>query len=227
MSQVYDKSQLLKNIYSIYNQLTNNWKLACRKGCSDCCTDRILMTSLEGMLINEYLKTNKLQESLQLIHRIPLEKRYHPKTTINQEAILALQNKPIPEPEEVPLKSCIFLTKKQCSIYPVRPMACRTMVSSLSCHKTGHASMTSFQMSVATLFYQFVEMLDTNGFYGNYLNILEMLTLSPETQSLQLILIKSSLLKNQRIHQVMMPPEHQEKLIPIMDTIQYIFKMKA
>jgi len=185
------------------------------------------MTSLEGKLILDYLKKNNLQYFLQHTQKFPPKKRYHPKTTINQEAWLALKDDPIPEPEETPIKTCVFLTNNKCSIYPVRPMSCRAMVSSTPCHKTGHAAMTSFQMSVATLFYQFIEMLDINGDYGNYLDILEVLTISPETQSIQLILVKSFLLKNQRIYQVMMPPEHRDELIPIMDEIQCIFHTKT
>jgi len=217
---------MLKKIYEIHDQLTQKWALACKIFCSDCCTDRVLMTGLEGILIVEYLQAQNLNDIFQQVQTISPDKRYHPKTTINQEARLALNDQPIPEPEESPVHLCPFLTNDQCSIYPVRPMSCRTMMSSTACNKTGQAIMTSFQMSVASLFYQFIEMLDIGGYYGNYLNILEMLTTSPETHSIQLVLIKSSLLKNQRVYQVMMPPEHREELIPIMDTIQNVFHTK-
>jgi len=216
-----DKRQFLKKLYDLHDHLTHGWKLACKKCCSDCCTDHIFMTGLEGLLIIEYLNAKNIQDFL---HQAILpDKRYHPKTTINQEAWLALQDKPIPEPEDTPLNSCIFLTNDQCSIYPVRPMSCRTMVSTLPCHSAGHATMTSFQLSAATLFYQFIEMLDLGGYYGNYLNILEMLITPPETQSIQLIMTKTSLLRNHRIHHVMMPPEHRETLIPVMNEIQNVF----
>jgi Fe-S-cluster containining protein len=224
MADVLNKRQILKKIYDIYDQLSQNWELACRKLCSDCCTDRVLITGLEGIFVLEYLQAHHLQKFLKKIQTIPPDNRYHPKTTINQESWLTVNDKPIPEPEEVPTHTCPFLTNDHCSIYPVRPMSCRTMVSSIPCRQTGQASMTSFQMSVATLFYQFIEMLDLDGYYGNYLNILEMLTTSPETQSIQLVLSKSSLLKNQRISHVMIPPEHQEELIPIMNAIQNSFR---
>jgi len=222
-----NKRQALKKIYDIHDQLTQNWNLACQKYCSDCCTDHVLITGLEGILILEYLQEHNLQNYLQIIQKIPPKKRYQPKTTINQEAWLAMNDKLIPEPDESPVDFCPFLNQGQCAIYPVRPMSCRTMVSSTTCNQTGKASMTSFQMSVTTLFFQFTEMLDVGGYYGNYFNILEMLTTSPETQSIQLALIKAPLLKNQRIYQVMIPPEHQEEIIPIMNSIQNIFHKKS
>lgn len=220
---VFDKRQFLLKIYELHDALTQKWAIVCKKNCSDCCTDHVLITGLEGILILEYIKSQNLQALLNNIHTIPSNKRFHPKTTINQEAWLASNDKPIPQPEDAPVHTCPFLTNHQCSIYPVRPMSCRTMVSSIICKQTGQATMSSFQMSVATLFYQFIEMLDAGGYYGNYLNILEMLTNPPETRSIQLALIESLLLKNQRIHQIMMPPEHQEEIIPIMDAIQKVF----
>jgi len=220
VSEILDKRQLLIKLYEVHDTLTREWKIACKKYCSECCTDHICMTGLEGRLILEYLRIKKLQDFLN--QAIRPDKRYHPKTTINQEAWLALHDKPIPEPEETPLNRCIFLTSDQCSIYPVRPMSCRTMVSTLSCHNAGHATMTTFQMSAATLFYQFIEMLDLGGYYGNYLNILEMLTTPPETQSIQLVMTKTPLLRNNRIHHVMIPPEHREELIPVMNEIQNV-----
>ena len=210
-------------IFDIHDALTQNWNIACKKFCSDCCTDHVLMTGLEGSLILEYLKSHNQLKLLNRILTIPSNKRFHPKTTINQEAYLATNDKPVPEPEDAPIHICPFLIENQCEIYPVRPMICRSMVSSTICKQTGQAAMSSFQMSVATLFFQYIEMLDIGGCYGNYLSVLEMLTTSPETQSLQLVLTKSSLLKNQRIYQVMMPPEYQKKLIPIMEAIQNIF----
>jgi Fe-S-cluster containining protein len=223
VAEMLNKRQILKTIYDIYDQLSKNWQLACKKSCLDCCTDHVLITGLEGVVILDYLKDHNLNGFLKNIQTILPDKRYHPKTTINQEAWLTVNDKPIPEPEEAPAHPCPFLTNRQCAVYPVRPMTCRTMVSSIPCNQTGQASMTSFQMSAATLFYQFIEMLDSDGYYGNYLNILEMLTTS-DTQSIQIVLSKSSLLKNQRISHVMIPPEHQKELIPIMNAIQHSFR---
>lgn len=213
-------------MYALYESHSNHYKLACKKFCSNCCTDRILMTSLEGSLIAAHIQQYNLHELLNQVKNIPPDKRYHPKTTINQESYLAYNDSPIPEPEEIQAHTCPFLTNDQCAIYPARPMSCRTMISSVPCQNMGYASMSSVQMSTATLFYQFIEMLDDGGYYGNFLNILEMLMLPADTQSLQLVLTKTPLLKNQRIHYVMIPPEHRDALIPIMNSIQQIFHNK-
>ncbi|ETR73495.1 MAG: hypothetical protein OMM_00915 [Candidatus Magnetoglobus multicellularis str. Araruama] len=223
MSPYFDKKTVLQKMYQLYDQQSKNWPIACQCCCSHCCTDRIWMTTIEGSLIIDYIQKQNLQDILNQTQQIVPGRRYHPKTTINQEAFLSIQDAPIPFPDEFPFQECYFLRDNQCTIYPVRPMSCRTMISSVKCQKTGHADMTSIQISMATLFFQYIELLDQGGYYGNYLNIIEMLTSSPEIQPIQHALAKNDLLENTKIHFVMIPPQDRNALIPTMKAIQQCF----
>lgn len=218
-----NKKDILTKIYAIFDQQAKSWTIACKKSCSDCCTDRIWMTSLEGQLIIDYLKSQSMLALLDKITQSPVQKRYHPKTTTNMEAILSVDDAPIPDPEnDNSFQTCPFLTNNECPIYPVRPMGCRTMVSTQPCHNKGFAEMSSLSMSIATVFSQYIEHIDTNGYYGNYVNIFEYLTTSPESMPIQHIMASECLLPNQPIKYLMIPPEHRSHIQKIMLQMQKI-----
>jgi len=220
MLQKIDKRKLLKHIYNTYDEYSQKWAIACQRYCSTCCTDRLWITTLEARFILDYLYTHNMKALLNKIHEIPASNRYHPKTTINQEAVMSVQDASIPEADETPLQTCIFLKNNECLIYPNRPMCCRSMVSQTKCMVDGYANMSPLHMSLATICYQFIEAFDIHGDYGNYLNILETLIVDPEIQPIQHTLSKQFVLKNQTIQYLMIPPEHQADLEPFIAAIQ-------
>jgi hypothetical protein len=79
----------------------------CKKGCSHCCYQTIIISSWEAEQIAK--KTNK---------KIAEFKGYNPETDSREE----LTNRYTGQP-------CTFLVNNECSIYEVRPFICRTHLS--------------------------------------------------------------------------------------------------
>lgn len=108
-------------------QLENN-SVVCAKGCKWCCYQPVYLTTQEALLINEYLlqtfdssKINSLQSKAQKKLKITKDLSEEKKQIINHP--------------------CPFLFENACSIYPVRPMACRIYLSSNvdSCKRKYHS----------------------------------------------------------------------------------------
>jgi len=216
-----NKIEILKKIYTIFDKQVESFSIACKHFCSDCCTDRIWMTSIEGELIIDYLRSKNDLSLLDKITNIPEQKRYHPKTTTNMEAKLSVEDAPIPAPEDNNLfQTCPLLTNNECPIYDVRPMACRSMISTIPCKNKGYAEMPPISMTISTVLSQYIEHIDINGYYGNYKNIFEYLTSSPDSMSIQHVMATEKLLPNQKIKYLMIPPEHRTHLQKIMKEIE-------
>ncbi|MBF0452706.1 MAG: hypothetical protein HQK75_18530 [Candidatus Magnetomorum sp.] len=220
-----NKKEILKKLYTLFDQQVESWDIACKRSCSVCCTDRIWMTTLEGQLIVEYLQSNNMLNLLDSMNIMLPKNRYHPKTTINREAVLSVQNESVPEPDEDNTFSpCPFLTNHECPIYPVRPMGCRAMVSTRPCQNEGFAEMSPLFMSVSNVFSQYIEHIDSNGYYGNFINILNLLTTSSDAMPIQHIMASEKLLVNQGIKYMMIPPEHRLQIAPILEKIRAMGK---
>ena len=220
MKKPINKIELLKILYALFDQVADSWEIACKRTCSDCCTDRIWMTTIEGKLITEYIQSENMQNLYEKMNDIPINDRCHPKTTTNQEAILSVQDKPIPVPENHDIyNTCPFLSEHVCPIYPVRPMACRSMVSKTPCSEKGFAEMSPIAMSVSTVFSQYIEHIDSNGYYGNFMNILTLLTTPEESMPIQHVMAQGLSLKNIPMKYLMVPPEHRLQIQPILEKI--------
>ena len=89
----------------------------CRQGCDWCCHQAVLVSIQEVLLIGRYLSENLRENLLNEIHRKAMEK----------EAITG--DKSVPEFLQI-IHPCPFLDQQSCLIYPVRPMACRSYLSS-------------------------------------------------------------------------------------------------
>ena len=86
-------------------------KVMCKSGCSNCCHIPVTITDDEAILILEYCKFKNIKIDLLKAHNQALSK----------------QKLEIPRQE----RQCIFLDSvtKSCSIYPVRPLVCRSHFS--------------------------------------------------------------------------------------------------
>jgi Fe-S-cluster containining protein len=80
----------------------------CKNGCSSCCLIHVVVTDIEKNIINNYIENNKLMYRQIKPNKILSENEYC---------------------EKYNGKECPFLEDKKCSIYPVRPFACRRFIS--------------------------------------------------------------------------------------------------
>lgn len=86
--------------------------VACHKGCATCCTLRVTATAPEVLLIARFIRwSDRQNRALNLAKRV---------TKADQST------RGLDEAERVKLrKTCPFIQRGVCTIYPVRPLACR------------------------------------------------------------------------------------------------------
>jgi hypothetical protein len=89
----------------------------CHKGCSWCCHQAVLASTQEVLLISRYLSEAMGEERQQAVLRDTREKE----AVTGSMSVMEFLNY---------LHPCPFLRDRACTIYPVRPMACRIYLSS-------------------------------------------------------------------------------------------------
>jgi Fe-S-cluster containining protein len=118
--------QGMQSQYMAISQLTQsfamrthqqNKPIACEKGCQWCCFQPVYMTTQEAILIHEFIKQSF--NTSQINHIISNARSKFKKTKGLKE-----------EQKQMVKHACPFLHEGSCSIYPVRPMACRIYLSS-------------------------------------------------------------------------------------------------
>lgn len=225
----------LSRIYRLYDDYINSFSLACRKHCADCCTISVTLTSLEGRMIYAFAGPEKSEPLFYKMLESTNMPRFQPAMTTNQYARLCTEHRDPPE-EQFPEKPgvCPLLENDVCSIYPVRPFGCRSMVSSEPCRRTGSAHMDDFTLTVNTMFLQIIEQLDRHGFSGNLVDVLLKLRNSGDTSNSGDTILNSSelsmvspelrelLLPNEPITALMIPQEHYRKILPLLNTLNHI-----
>lgn len=88
--------------------------LACHKGCATCCTVRVTATAPEVLMIARFLRATE-----------PVWRQAGLDLTGSLQAADA-DTRGLGEEERVKLRRrCAFIAKGVCTIYPVRPLACR------------------------------------------------------------------------------------------------------
>ena len=65
-----------------------------------------------------------------------------------------------------------MLTNNLCSVYPVRPFACRCFFSKEDCAENECATIDDFVLAVNNIFLQVIEHVDQDRFTGNLTDIL-------------------------------------------------------
>ncbi|MEW6670424.1 MAG: hypothetical protein AB1427_01900 [Thermodesulfobacteriota bacterium] len=218
------KLKLLDRIYQLYDNVLASHRLACRKFCSDCCTRNVGLTTLEGYLIVRHLTLNDQMALLgQLKKDLPLP-RFEPRITTNQIAQLCADGKDIPQEEiEIEPGRCPFLEDDLCRIYMVRPFGCRCLVSGKKCAETGWADVDDFLLSVATVFLQYIEHMDRKGRSGNLTDVLLWMESGRNRRAYEKgDLPENGLVENQPIRFLFVPPEHRDRMRPILNALQSI-----
>jgi len=209
------KLATLEAIYTLHADLMQTLDLACRAGCDVCCTRNVSLTSLEAVLISNHLKKADrpdLDDSLTAAKNLP---RFQPLVTTNGLAHLCRLGKEPPEETVNPdWRPCPFLVDHRCSIYAVRPFACRCMVSKTVCQQDGQAEIDDHLLSLNTVFMQFIEHADVSGYTGNLIDML-----LPRTPGAE----KSSRISNRPIEMILLPPEHQSRGHDIITKLNALF----
>jgi len=218
------QSLLLQEIYRLYDEFIEPYDLACRKGCAPCCTCNVTMTTLEGLLIQRHLDQYGPPGWVVRLLSAQSRPRYQPATTINQLAVLCARDEAVPDdfadPQDGP---CAWLSHSACPLYAVRPFGCRAMVSKTDCAATGVADMPEFVLTANNLFSQYIEAIDDQGLTGNLVDIL--LFLSDPRQrrcyeARQSLAAPQTLLTNRPAPVLMIPPEHRQRIGPLLQAIQ-------
>ena len=168
-----DQQQIaLKTLDSLYNAFDEHvgatlW--ACESGCAVCCTDRVMVTTLEMQVLAAQAQAVGSEDALEALAAKQVDSAARPATTPNQLARLFLGGQEPPE-EAIPAAGpgvCPFLNENAaCSVYKARPMACRMMLSVEKCEPGRQARMDEWQVTLGLVFSQLVEQVAVGGGYG-------------------------------------------------------------
>lgn len=215
----------LQHLYWVYDQFCDSLdNLACRKFCADCCSRNVTMTTLEGLYLLQGLDTAQQEECLAALVPDSEQDVFRPRWTTNQIAARCRDGQDAPDDDVVHDGSrCSLLTDAACSLYGLRPFGCRCMVSRQACATQGYADVDDWVLTVNTVFLQTIEHIDRPGCFGNMQDVL--LALGREDQRSayrdgRLPAEASGLIPNQPAPMLMVPPEHRERIQPILAEMQ-------
>jgi hypothetical protein len=197
---------VLRELWKAYDQLVAaGRKSACAAGCQACCSDRVLLTTLEGSLLAAELRRLGLAELLARAAQAPAGPG--PANTFNALARLCLAGQASPEDtlSGASSASCPLLVAGMCAAYAARPLACRVMASLSPCQAGGAARQDPWWVTVDTAFLQIVEQVDAGGGLGLLPTVLA--GLEGDGQGL---------LTCENLPGLPAPPEHQERLTSLL-----------
>lgn len=170
------KKKLLQGIYTVYSGWISRFPLACKKGCSDCCTQSVTMSSLEGRIILDFIEKDNKKKWLRERLAQALPETGRAGLTMNQfaEACLKQEETGDDSPGSWNFMPCVFLKQNICTIYGMRPFGCRSFGSLVKCTAGRAAEMAPIHLAVNTVFTQIVEHISSSeGYWGNMAVILK------------------------------------------------------
>lgn len=213
--------EALLRIYKLFALWAEDFNFACQKGCSTCCTQSVSMTTLEGELIYDYIRTEK-PEIMYMLDNLPASS-YTSRTT-NQFAAACLSEEVDEDIEEETwnLTPCIFLQDNCCTIYPVRSFMCRSLGSKIPCNKIGTAEMDPLFLTLNTIILQCIEHLDQGRPWGNMNSILALLRNSETEKTNE---TKNNLPVSKTIPGFLIPPDEKGKMLVQLQTLLKIIKL--
>jgi len=203
----------------VYDGFVGEFDLACEKYCAHCCTANVTMTTLEGYRIISHLEKAGEAHCLETIARQSHPDRFIPRVSINRMADICARDGDPPEehldPEAGPFP---VLADDDCGL-------CRCMVSARNCGQTGFADMDPFILTVNDVFLQHLEHIDAQGFTGNFADVMQFFNSEENRKNYvtgQLGPAPQGLVANQPVFVLMIPPEHRERIQPLMAQIRSI-----
>ncbi len=99
------------------------------------------------------------------------------------------------------------------------------MISEHSCQEIGYAKVAEYIITVNTLFLQAIEHIDADGYTGNLTDVLLCLALKDNRDAYKRKTFhckEKSLVANQPIKHLMIPPQHLEKIEPILQALRQV-----
>ncbi|MDA8165681.1 MAG: YkgJ family cysteine cluster protein [Desulfobacteraceae bacterium] len=172
MPDLASKKEALLRIYSWHEAWGCRFSMACRRGCSSCCTRSVTVTGLEAAVLREHLAETGRTGLLAALPSLAAD-NHRPRTTTNELAAACLQEiESDGEPESWNFDSCPFLADQVCTIYPARPFGCRAFASLVPCADAGTAEVPPLLLTINTVLLQLIEHLDQGGIWGNLLDVL-------------------------------------------------------
>lgn len=215
--------ELLKLIYHQYDEFIADYQLYCRRQCALCCTRNVTITTLEALFMIRSWDAVGSEEWIAQVRQAVEEPRLLAATTLNQFAELCAKDAPIPKGGGyVETQACPFLDDDLCTIYDSRPFGCRAMVSRAHCGVHQQADMPEFVLTVNNVLMQYIEALDVNRFAGNMIDVLLMMSHPLQRRSYEAGLPMhptASLLTNRPISVLMVPPEYQQRIQPLIQIL--------
>ncbi len=210
----------LKSIYAIYARFARSLALACTKGCAACCTCDVTATALETDLIRDYMAAAGQDDRLPPQDAVQAPTRFRPQLTTNEMARRCAGGEDVPPPSKrAGTGRCPLLVHELCSIYPARPFGCRCLVSTRDCRQTGYSQIDDFTLTVNSVFLQYIEHLDAGRPWGN---LIDMLYAQRPGASICIGAghphpeCETGLLVSRTVPVLMVPPEHRERIEPIL-----------
>jgi len=220
------KLEALNRVYKIYDAFHATLDPACKEKCAHCCTSNVTMTTLEGYKIAVDLIAAGRRERLEKLIEIGEQARFQPLLTTNRMAELCAADAKVPQEETSgQWQDCALLNDSLCSIYDLRPFGCRCFVSRQNCGETGYADIDDFTASVNTVFLQVIEHLDAEGCSGNLIDVLKFMASGHRRQVYErgeLNCERNGLIVNWELKVLMIPPEHREKIEPLLKQLREI-----
>lgn len=220
------KLEVLRRINRIYDDFLSGYDLACCCACAHCCTRNVIMTTLEGYRIIQYVQSSGKSDLVEKLKAVAGEPRFIPAVSLNQLADMGYAGKEIPEEELVETDmQCPALETDVCPIYEVRPFACRSLVSTQNCAEKEAAEIEPFVVTVNNVVMQFIEHIDESGCTGNFTDVLlclEKADVLATYESNGGISHCPGLISNHPLRVLLVPPEHQEQIKPVLKKLQQI-----
>ncbi|MFZ0614360.1 MAG: hypothetical protein WAM73_19105 [Desulfobacterales bacterium] len=221
---IEQKLDLLTRIYALYDTFARGLKVACRKYCAQCCTLNVSLTTLEGYHLVRGLEPERLAVLCGGLAPARTQPSFRPRLTTNRIAALCREGREIPEEAYgTSGDSCPLLHDAICRVYPLRPFGCRCFVSRVACRASGSAEVPDFVLTVNTVFIQTIEHLDAAGCTGNLTDVLLCLQAEENQHAYRQDRLDCSaggLIGNHHLTALMVPPEHRNRLQPILGALR-------
>lgn len=220
--------KILGQIYDLFDKSMAGFSVACAKQCADCCTCNVTATGLEIAYIRNFLDNSALDNLFARLDQSAQTSRFRPSCTTNGFALACIQGRDTDEEDNDPSwGACPLLEDGICTIYPVRPLGCRVMMSTIPCRQTGQADMPSLALTITTVFMQFVEHLDAGGVYGNFLDLLAYARKDGiDGERIQKNATDIGMAQNLKIPALMIPPGHVDDTRAIVESVGRMIEQK-